>query len=64
MLDDEIVVFILNKNESAKVDLSIYDEMNLEGKKFQNIVTGDTFIWDNELQLSQKGAHIFTTKLN
>ena len=64
MLDDEIVVFILNKNESAKVDLSIYDEMNLKGKKFQNIVTGDTFIWDNELQLSQKGAYIFTTKLN
>jgi hypothetical protein len=63
-LNDETVVFILNKNESAKVDLTIYEEMNLKGKKFKNILTGEEFIWDNELNLSQKGAYLFTTKLN
>jgi hypothetical protein len=63
-LNDEIVVLILNKNESTKVDLSIYEELNLKGKKFKNILTGEEFIWSNELNLSQKGAFIFTTKLN
>lgn len=64
MLNDEIVVFFLNKNESVKVDLSIYKELNLNGKKFKNILTGEDFIWDNELNLNQKGAFIFTTKMN
>jgi glycosidase len=64
LLNDEIVVLILNKNESAKVDLSIYKELNLNGKKFKNIFTGEAFIWDNELNLNQKGAFIFTTKMN
>lgn len=64
LLNDEIVVLILNKNESAKVDLSIYKELNLNGKKFKNILTGEEFIWDNELNLNQKGAFIFTTKMN
>jgi glycosidase len=64
MLNDEIVVLILNKNESAKVDLSIYKELNLNGKKFKNILSGEDFIWDNELNLNQKGAYLFTTKMN
>ncbi len=64
LLNDEIVVFILNKKDSAKVDLSIYKELNLNGKKFKNILTGEEFIWDNELNLNQKGAFIFTTKMN
>jgi glycosidase len=64
MLNDEIVVLILNKYESTKVDLSIYEELNLKGKKFKNILTGEEFIWDKELNLNQKGAYLFTTKLN
>lgn len=64
MLNDEVVVFFLNKNESAKVDLSIYEELNLKGKKFKNIITGEEFIWNNELNLNKKGAYLFTTKLN
>jgi hypothetical protein len=64
MLNDEVVVFFLNKNESTKVDLSIYNELNLKGKKIKNILTGEEFIWDNELILNQKGAHLFTTKMN
>lgn len=64
MLNDEIVVLILNKNESAKVVLTIYEEMNLKGKKFKNILTGEEFVWDNELTLNKKGAYIFTTKMN
>ena len=55
---------ILNKNESAKVDLSIYEELNLKGKKFKNILTGEEIIWDKELTLNKKGAYLFTTKMN
>ena len=64
ILNDEIVVLVLNKNESAKVDVSIYEELNLKGKKFKNILTGEEFIWDKEMTLNKKGAFIFTTKLN
>jgi hypothetical protein len=64
ILNDEIVVLILNKNESAKVDLSNYKELGFEGKKMKNIVTGEEIIWDKELNLSKKGAFIFTTKMN
>ena len=64
ILNDEIVVLILNKNESAKVDLSTYKELGFEGKKMKNIVTGEEIIWDKELNLSKKGAFIFTTKMN
>jgi glycosidase len=64
MLNDEIVVLILNKNESTKVDLSIYEELNLKGKKMKNILTGEEIIWDKEMTLNKKGAFIFTTKLN
>jgi glycosidase len=64
MLNDEIVVLILNKNESAKEDLSIYDELNLKGKKFKNIITGEEFTWDNELNLNHRGAYLFSTKMN
>jgi glycosidase len=63
-LNDEIVVLILNKNESTKVDLSIYEELNLKGKKMKNILTGEEIIWDKEMTLNKKGAFIFTTKLN
>jgi glycosidase len=64
MLNDEIVVLILNKNESAKVDLSTYQELGFKGKKFKNILTGEEIIWDKELVLEKKGAFIFTTKMN
>jgi glycosidase len=64
MLENETVVLILSKNESAKVNLSIYSEIGLEGKKVKNILTGEEFIWSNELTLGKKGAFLFTTKLN
>lgn len=64
ILNDEIVVLILNKNESAKVDLSTYKELDLEGKKMKNIITGEEIIWNKELNLNKKGAYLFTTKMN
>ena len=64
ILNDEIVVLILNKNESAKVDLSTYKELGFEGKKMKNILTGEEIIWDKELNLSKKGTYLFTTKMN
>lgn len=63
-MNDEIVVLILNKNESAKIDLSTYKELGIEGKKMKNIITGEEFMWDKELTLNKKGAYLFTTKLN
>lgn len=64
ILNDEIVVLILNKNESIKVDLSTYNELGFEGKKMKNIITGEEIIWNKELNLNKKGAYLFTTKMN
>ncbi|MBA4153206.1 glycoside hydrolase family 13 protein [Flavobacterium sp.] len=64
MLNDETVVYILNKNDSVTIDLSTFSEIGLEGKKVKNIVTGEEFIWNKELILNKKGAYLFTTKLN
>ena len=64
MLNDETVVYILNKNDTVTIDLSTFSEIGLEGKKVKNIVTGEEIIWDKELILNKKGAYLFTTKLN
>ena len=63
MLNDEIVMLILNKNDAATIPLSTYDELGLKNKKFKNIITNEEFNWDAELILSQKGVYLFTTKL-
>ena len=64
MLNDETVVYILNKNDTVTIDLSTFSEIGLEGKKVKNILTGEEFIWNKELILNKKGAYLFTTKLN
>ena len=64
MLNNETVVYILNKNDTVTIDLSTFSEIGLEGKKVKNIVTGEEFIWNKELNLNKKGAYLFTTKLN
>lgn len=65
ILNDEVVVNIINKNETPiKLDLNRYSEIGLEGKTLKNIITGEKFIWENEIELKKKGNITFTTKLN
>ncbi|APZ47764.1 alpha-amlyase [Polaribacter reichenbachii] len=61
--NDETVVHIINKNEKPIIiDLKRYKEVGLDGKKLKNIVTGEEFLWNDAIQLSEKGSVILTTK--
>jgi hypothetical protein len=62
--NDEIVAVILNKNEQPiSIDLSRFEEVGLAGKPVKNIITGETFIFENNLQINSKGVLLFSTKL-
>lgn len=63
MQKEEVVVLILNKNDSVTLPLSTYAELGLSTKKFRNVLTDEEFIWDKEIKLNKKGAYLFTTKL-
>ena len=61
--DDETLVHIINKNEEPiTIDLKRYAEVGLDGKTLKNIVTGETFVWNDAIELSEKGSIILTTK--
>jgi glycosidase len=61
--NNEIVVHIINKNEKPiTIALNQYAEIGLKGKTLKNIITGETFIWENEIKLEKKGSIILTTK--
>ena len=65
ILEDEVVVNIINKNEAPiTIDLKRFSEIGLQGKTLKNIITGEFFIWKNEIGLKKKGNITFTTKLN
>ena len=50
----------LNKNDNlTSIDLERFDELNLEGKTFQNIFNDEYFIWNKTLNLSEPGTYIF-----
>jgi glycosidase len=62
-LDDEVVVLILNKNEQpVTIDLKKYSELNLNGKSFKNVITDESFIWNESITIPVKGATLLTTK--
>jgi hypothetical protein len=62
MQDDEVVVLLLNKNETSKsIDLHRFEELNLEGKSFSNLHSDEVFTWGESLQLNN-GITILTTK--
>ena len=62
---DETVVMILNKsNESLTIDLKRYTEMGLDGKTLRNVISGESFVWDNSITFNQRGVTILTTKTN
>lgn len=61
-LNDEVVVLILNKNDSpVDLDLSRFNELGIKGKTFRNIENTASFVWDSNLNLPNKGSYIFTT---
>ncbi len=61
--NDEIVSVILNKNEqSISLDLDRFEEVGLLGKQVENILTGESFIFENTMEISSKGVLLLTTK--
>lgn len=63
ILEDELVVNIINKNDKPiTIDLTRYAEIGLQGKTLKNIISGEEFIWGDEIELSEKGSIILTTK--
>jgi glycosidase len=63
VLDDEVVAFILNKNEKAfKLDLNMFNEIGLKGKEVRNIISNDKFVWKDSLNIDEKGIIMLTSK--
>lgn len=61
--NDEIVTVILNKNEKPiSLNLNRFEEVGLAGKSVKNILTGETFIFENNLEIGSKGVLLLTTK--
>ncbi|RNC87693.1 MAG: alpha-amlyase [Winogradskyella sp.] len=62
--EDETVVLILNKNEEPiAIDLNYQSEMGLKGKTLKNIITGESKLWGDVIELKEKGVTLLTTKL-
>lgn len=63
ILEDEVVVLILNKNDDPiTIDLKRYAEIGLEGKSLINIITGEELTWGDAIELKSKGLSLLTTK--
>ncbi|PCI31975.1 MAG: alpha-amlyase [Flavobacteriaceae bacterium] len=64
VLNNETVVIILNKNkETISLDLNRFKELGLDAKKMKNVVSEDAIIWNEVLELNERGFYMFTTKL-
>lgn len=63
ILDDEVVVLILNKNEEPiTIDLKRFDEVGLHGKQLKNVITNEAFDWSDSMTLNERGITLLTTK--
>jgi glycosidase len=63
ILNDEVVVHIVNKNETpVTIDLKRFEEVGLQGETLKNIITGKQITWGDTLSLEQKGSLVLTTK--
>ncbi|WP_298880554.1 glycoside hydrolase family 13 protein [uncultured Polaribacter sp.] len=61
--NDETVVHIINKNDKPiTIDLKRYKEVGLGGKTLKNVISGEEFLWNEAIELNQKGSVILTTK--
>ena len=62
IMDDNIVVLILNKNDQSYVlDLDKFKEIGLEEKTLLDVISGKEILWENSIRLEEKGATILTT---
>jgi len=62
--DKEIVVHIINKNESPiTLELKRFEEIGMLGKKVKNIISGEEFIWNDKIELKSKGSILLTSKI-
>ncbi len=60
--DNQTVVSFLNTNkESTRINLSKFEELNLEGKHFKSIIGKSDFIFKKELQLDS-GFNMFSSE--
>ena len=61
--DDEVVCVILNKNNNPiSLDLTRFEEIGLKGKKVKNIISSDSFIWEDSMEITNPGILILTNK--
>ena len=61
-IENDIVFLILNKNKKpVTIDLRRFKELDLTGKKFQNILSNETFLWQETLKLNKEGSYIFSS---
>lgn len=64
VIEGETVVHIINKNnEPISLDLKRFEEVSLHGKTLKNIITNETFVWEDEIILNERGSLILTTKM-
>jgi glycosidase len=64
VIEGETVVHIINKNnEPISLDLKRFEEVGLHGKTLKNIVTNETFVWEDEIILNERGSMLLSTKL-
>ena len=60
---EETVMLLLNKNEEPfALNLERYNEMNLIGTRFINVLTSEEVVLKNKLQLKEKGVFLLTKK--
>ena len=61
-IENDIVFLILNKNKKpVTIDLRRFKELDLIGNKFQNILSNETFLWQETLKLNKEGSYIFSS---
>lgn len=63
--EGESVVIILNKNEeNFSLDLERFEQLGLDGKNLKNLISEETFEWNDSLELNGEGVYLLTTKIN
>ncbi|MGG8494908.1 glycoside hydrolase family 13 protein [Tenacibaculum sp. TC6] len=62
--EKETVIHIINKNDkNYRLNLARFHEIGLSGKSLRNIITNESVVWNEFLELSQNGSIILTTDL-
>ena len=64
IFEDEIVIFIVNKNDkSVNLDTVRFEEINAGGKTFIDIQTNKRIEWKDEIELESNSSMILSTKI-